>query len=319
MHKKYVWLLVPILSLSLFLTGCSFTKQGKFIDANQATNYDHQKTTMSLTTSGKSEEFSTIKALKATTYTDKKADLAQIDEEITLDGESDSTTVSAIADLKKGNVYIKADSLVKSFSSSLNLSASQESAFVGKYVESSDGLNSKLDNNELASIESILSDPAVQKKLGKELKTILKDSDTNKFKKSNDNISYTYTHKQLRQIFKIANNELKDHKGTKDNALSASSLASLNKKLDKATVTETINTKNNKIQYKIKYDGTTYRLKTNTVEANKKIIKPSKDKVISQSEFTTQLTKILTQNLSDTMQKYMEEYQNESSTDYSVS
>lgn len=281
---------------------------------------------MSLTTSGKSEEFSTIKTMNATTYTDKKAKLAQIDEEITLAGESESTKVNAIADLKRGNIYIAADSLVENFASGLSLSTSQKNAFAGKYVRSNGSLNDELDDSNdsnLSSVEAMLSDPAVQKKLGNKLKAILADSDSNKFKKTNDNISYTYTHKQLRQIFKVANNELKAHKGTKDNALSNSDLTSLNKELNKASVTETINTKNNKIDYRIKYDGTTYKLKTNTVKANKKITKPSSDKVMSQSDFTTQITDILKQNLSDTMQKYLEEYQNEyqddSSTEYSVS
>lgn len=153
MRKKYFWVLTPVLVLTLFLSGCSFTKQGKFIDANQAASYDHQKTTMSLTTSGQTEAFTTIKKMQATAFTDKKAKLTQINEEVTLDGESESTKVRAIADLKKGNVYIEADSLIKNFSSSLSLSTYQKKMFAGKYVESRDGLNSELDNNELASVE----------------------------------------------------------------------------------------------------------------------------------------------------------------------
>lgn len=312
MKKKYThWgAILAIVALVFVLSACGERKQ--FVNDAQLKHYPKQETSLSVRpTSGASE--AKIRELTASAYTNTKTNIALLVDEGRLDGESSSSKAKIIFDYHSGKTYTSLDELMDTMAASSDITQ----PFEGKYLTGSihqltKAEDSTADEIGIATFDVLFANPKLQKNWLKDLNQILSNTKNDKFKKSGQHLTYTYSHAQVRKIAKQMNHQIKNENSISDLALSDSELSDFNDKLDDYQITQTVYDNRRKTSFKIKTSDSTYHVTLSTAKSQRSVETPEWTDTMTRSEFQDKMERAMEDVYDDMLGSYLEDYFNQS-------
>lgn len=285
---RKIFLVLAVVTLTVVLSACG--AKSSFVKSNQVDSANQQKVTATFKPI-KNAQDADLRQEKLTSYANHGKSFFKLVDSTHHKNTDNNNLITIFYNNKDRRAYLKADYLSSSKSADLRAIMSK---FANKYITFTySKMAEETDSDAFfstADFIAMLSNKKTQDAFNDAMNTAMKNTNNKDFTKSGDTITHKFTHSELKTLLKKYNTAIKKDKSTKDYALRASEVDNTNDKIDASTVTEKVNTKQNKATITIKNKGVTYQLKVAVAKDSSNVKLPDKSKLMTSSQFEHEVT-----------------------------
>lgn len=266
---RKIFLVLAVVTLTVVLSACG--AKSSFVKSNQVDSANQQKVTATFKPI-KNAQDADLRQEKLTSYANHGKSFFKLVDSTHHKNTDNNNLITIFYNNKDRRAYLKADYLSSSKSADLRAIMSK---FANKYITFTySKMAEETDSDAFfstADFIAMLSNKKTQDAFNDAMNTAMKNTNNKDFTKSGDTITHKFTHSELKTLLKKYNTAIKKDKSTKDYALRASEVDNTNDKIDASTVTEKVNTKQNKATITIKNKGVTYQLKVAVAKVSRAV------------------------------------------------
>lgn len=280
---KKIMLVLAVMTLTVVLTACG--EKSSFVKSNKVDSANQQKVSVTFKPT-KNASDAALQREKITSYANHDKSFFKLVDSLHHTNKKDDNLITTFYNNKDQRAYLKADYLSASTNQDLKAIMSK---FADKYITFTySKLGQETDSGNFFSTGDLvvmLSNKKTQDAFNDAMSAAMKNTKNKNFTKNGDTVTHKFTHAELKSLLKKYNTVIKKDKDTKNYALRASEIDTTNDKIDASTVTEKVNTKQNKATIIIKNKGVTYQLNVAVAKDSTNVKLPDKSKLMSASQF----------------------------------
>lgn len=285
---KKIVLVLAVVTLTVVLTACG--EKSSFVKSNKIDSANQQKVTVSYKPTKNASDVA-LRQEKITSYANHDKSFFKLVDSLHHANKKDDNLITTFYNNKDQRAYLKADYLSASTNQDLKAIMSK---FTDKYITFTYAkLGQETNSGDFFSTGDLvvmLSNKKTQDAFNDAMTAAMKNTKNKDFTKSGDTVTHKFTHAELKTLLKKYNTTIKKDKSTRNYAMRASAVDTTNDKIDASTVTEKVNTKQNKATITIKNKGVTYQLKVAVAKDSTNVKLPDKSKLMTASQFEHDVT-----------------------------